>query len=163
MANLSLRHNGNMNITSASIGSGGTLNVQYGQNTTGNITGWTHNQSDPLVCGETYTITLLPQFSGTVLTENFVVSGVDEAGVPRSDTSVLRQGFDSNLLHYDVDPRNNPTRMQINSSSVTETYLEVNATVVGYNHNLGTVGFNLYHRSSDGYLRSNFIKFNVVN
>jgi uncharacterized protein YjdB len=161
MANLSLRHNGNMNITSASIGSGGTLNVQYGQNTTGNITGWTHNQSDPLVCGETYTITLLPQFSGTVLSENFVVSGVDEAGVPRSDTSVLRQGFDSNLLHYDVDPRNNLNRIQINSSSATETYLEVNATVVG--HSSDTVGFWIYHYlPGEPQSKSNFVRFNVV-
>lgn len=163
MANLSLKHNGNMDITSASIGSGGTLNVQYGQNTTGNITGWTHNQSDPLVCGETYTITLLPQFSGTVLSENFVVSGVDEAGVPRSDTSVLRQGFDSNLLHYNPNPRNNPSRMVINSSSATETYLEVNATVVGHSSSSNTVGFYIWHYlPGDPQSKSNFVRFNVV-
>ena len=163
MANLSLKHNGNMDITSASIGSGGTLNVQYGQNTTGNITGWTHNQSDPLVCGETYTITLLPQFSGTVLTENFVVSGVDEAGIPRSDTSVLRQGFDSNLLHYNPNPRNNLNRIQINSSSATETYLEVNATVVGHSSSSNTVGFWIYHYlPGDPQSKGNFVRFDVV-
>ena len=159
MPNLNLTHSGNMSITSAEITSAGTLNVQYGQNTTGNITGWTHNQSAPLVCGETYTITLIPQFSGTVLTENFVVSGDDIAGVQRSDTSILRQRFDSNLLHYDVDPRSNPTTIQINSSSVTETYLEVNATVLG--HSSDTVGFYIDH-SNDGAVESNFVRFDVV-
>lgn len=163
MPNLNLTHSGNMSITSAEITSAGTLNVQYGQNTTGNITGWTHNQSTPLVCGETYTITLIPQFSGTVLTENFVVSGVDEAGVPRSDTSVLRQGFDSNLLHYNPNPRNNPSRMVINSSSATETYLEVNATVVGHSSSSNTVGFYIYHYlPGDPQSKSNFVRFDVV-
>lgn len=101
MPNLNLTHSGNMNITSASIGSGGTLNVQYGPNNTGYVTGYTvYPELTELVCGQTYDLTFYPSFSGTVLTETFTVSGVDESGVRRSDSSVLRQGFDSDFLHY---------------------------------------------------------------
>lgn len=100
MPNLSLTHNGNMNITSAEITSAGTLNVAYTKNETGGVAGWTFNTTDDeFYCGNTYTITAVPQISGTVQAENFVVSGFDIAGVKRSDTSVLRQGYDSQLDH----------------------------------------------------------------
>lgn len=101
MPNLNLTHSGNMNITSASIGSGGTLNVQYEQNNTGYVTGYTVTpELTEVVCGQTYDLTFYPKFSGTVLTETFTVSGVDESGVRRSDSSVLRQGFDTDYRHY---------------------------------------------------------------
>ena len=160
MPNLNLSHSGNMNITSASLGSGGTLNVQYEPNLTGAITGWTHNQTDPLVCGETYTILLYPQFSGTVLTENFTVSGVDIAGVSRSDTSVLRQGFNKNLRGYITNVRSTNVRMDIHSWSVTESYIEVNATVVGYNSGYRT-NLAIYWVDSDDTNHSVTVFFDV--
>ena len=101
MPNLNLTHSGNMNITSASIGAGGVLNVSYEPNNTGYVTGWTVTpELTEVVCGQTYDLTFYPQFSGTVLTETFTVSGVDESGVRRSDSATLRQEYDTNLMHY---------------------------------------------------------------
>lgn len=101
MPNLNLTHSGNMNITSASINANGELDVQYGPNNTGAITGWTVTpELDEVVSGSTYDITFYPNMSGTVLTETFTVSGVDEAGVQRSDTGVLRQGYDGDYRNY---------------------------------------------------------------
>jgi uncharacterized protein YjdB len=122
-----------MNITSASIGSGGTLNVQYEPNTTGAITGWTitpESGRNDWESREIITIRFTPQFSGTVLTETFTVSGVDDAGIQRSDSSVLRQGFDTNLQHY-IDGRFGWSGMIVNSSAFTENYIEFNATLYG--------------------------------
>lgn len=133
MPNLNLTHSGNMNITSASIGSGGTLNVQYEPNTTGAITGWTitpESGRNDWESRENITIRFTPQFSGTVLTETFTVSGVDEAGIQRSDSSVLRQGFDTNLQHY-INGRKGHTGMLVNSSAFTENYIEFNVTLYG--------------------------------
>ena len=125
MPSLNLIHSGNMNITSANLSSAGTLDVRYEPNNTGAVTGFTFSppEGSEFVCGETYTITAVPKFSGNVLTETFVVSGVDVAGVPRSDNSVLRQGFDSNLTHYGLSLSS--LGATILDSSVTSTYLEV--------------------------------------
>ena len=114
-----------MNITSANLTSAGTLDVRYEPNNTGAVTGFTFSppEGSEFVCGETYTITAVPKFSGNVLTETFVVSGVDVAGVPRSDNSVLRQGFDSDLTHYGLSLSS--LGATILDSSVTSTYLEV--------------------------------------
>lgn len=133
MPNLNLTHNGNMNITSASLGSGGTLNVQYEPNLTGAITGWTitpESGRNDWESMENITIRFTPQFSGTVLTETFTVSGVDEAGIQRSDSSVLRQGFDTNLQHY-IDGRFGWSGMFMRSSAFTENYIEFNVTLYG--------------------------------
>ena len=100
MPNLNLTHSGNMNITSASFTSGGTLEVAYGKNETGAITGWSFNSDDEFESGQTYTVYCYPKTSGTVLSESFTVSGIDEEDVPRSDTSILRQGYDSDFRHY---------------------------------------------------------------
>ena len=137
MANLTLSHSGDMDITGAYI-SDDQVYASYGPNQTGAITGWTHNHPDPLVCGETYTITLFPQYSGTVFTENFTVSGYDNSGALRSDTSALRQGFNTDLRDYVYRIWSGNGQVLINSTSVTENYVEVNATVVGYNSNNST-------------------------
>ena len=100
MPNLNLTHSGNMNITSASITSGGTLEVAYGKNETGAITGWTFNSDDTFESGQTYTVYCYPKTSGIVQSESFIVSGIDNEGVPRSDTSILRQGYDSDFRNY---------------------------------------------------------------
>ena len=101
MPNLNLTHSGNMNITSAEITSAGTIGIQYTKNSTGSLTGWTVTpELDEVVCGQTYDIYVYPHLSGTVLSENFVVSGVDEAGVRRSDTGVLKQGYDGDYKNY---------------------------------------------------------------
>lgn len=137
MANLNLTHSGNMNITSASIGSGGTLNVEYEPNDTGKVTGWTITPDSGRTdweSGETITIRFTPQFSGTVLTETFTVSGVDESGVRRSDSSVLRQGFDTNLLHHIPSPMMSLVGVTVNSSAFTENYMEFNVTLQGYGY-----------------------------
>ena len=131
MANLNLTYSGNMNITSAQLTSAGTIDVQYEPNTTGRISGWSYTPTGNLVCGETYTFYLYPQFSGTVLTENFTISGVDEAGIPRSDTAVLRQGFDTDFRNYRLF-LSNFYYMNVNSTAATENYLEVNATITGW-------------------------------
>jgi len=129
MPNLNLTHSGNMNITSASLASAGTLNVQYGPNNTGAVTGFTFSppEGSEFVCGDTYTITAIPKFSGNVLTETFTVSGVDIAGVLRSDNSVLRQGIDSDLTHYELNLAS--VGATIISSSVTSTYLELEISI----------------------------------
>lgn len=136
MANLNLTHSGNMNITSASIGPGGTLDVQYEPNNSGYITGWTTNPEKGLAdydYDETLTVRFTPQFSGTVLSETFVVSGYDEAGVRRSDTSVLKQGFDTDVRHYLGTTGSLglffPAACVINSSAATANYIDVNITV----------------------------------
>lgn len=136
MANLNLTHSGNMNITSASIGPGGTLDVQYEPNDSGYITGWTTNPAKGLAdydYDETLTVRFTPQFSGTVLSETFVVSGYDEAGVRRSDTSVLKQGFDTDVRHYLQTTGSLglflPAGCVINSSAATANYIDVNITV----------------------------------
>ena len=136
MANLNLMHSGNMNITSASIGPGGTLDVQYEPNNSGYITGWTTNPAKGLAdydYDETLTVRFTPQFSGTVLSETFVVSGYDEAGVRRSDTSVLKQGFDTDVRHYlqTIGPLGLfiPGACVVNSSAATANYIDVNITV----------------------------------
>lgn len=124
MPNLNLTHSGNMNITSASI-EGNQLRVSYEPNNTGAVTGFTFAppQGTEFVCGETYTITATPRYSGTVLTETFVISGVDEAGVVRNDSSVLRQGYDTDLTHYELDLGS--VGATILSSSVTSDYVEL--------------------------------------
>lgn len=129
MPNLNLTHSGNMNITSASIGSGGTLNVQYEPNNTGAVTGFSFTpvEGSEFVCGDTYTITAIPKYSGTVLTETFTVKGTDIAGVPRSDSSVLRQGYDADLTHYNLDITS--VGATIISSSVTNSHLEINIRI----------------------------------
>ena len=128
MPNLSLTHNGNMNITSAEITSAGTLNVAYGQNNTGAVTGFSFTASDDeFLCGNTYTFTGTPLFSGTVLSETFVVSGFDNAGIKRSDTSVLRQSYDFDLLHQDISVE--VSGGTIVSSSITSSSLELEITI----------------------------------
>lgn len=124
MPNLTLTHSGNMNITNAYI-AGNSLKVDYNKNNTGAVIGFTFSPEigSEFVCGETYTITAVPKFSGTVLTENFLVSGVDIAGVRRTDTSTLRQGYDSNLEHYTFDLA--AVGATIISSSITSTYAQV--------------------------------------
>ena len=124
MPNLTLTHSGNMNITNAYI-AGNSLKVDYNKNNTGAVIGFTFTPEigSEFVCGETYTITAVPRFSGTVLTENFLVSGVDIAGVRRTDTSTLRQGYDSNLEHYTFDLA--AVGATIISSSITSTYAQV--------------------------------------
>ena len=124
MPNLTLTHSGNMNITNAYI-AGNSLKVDYNKNNTGAVIGFTFTPEigSEFVCGETYTITAVPKFSGTVLTENFLVSGVDIAGVRRTDTSTLRQGYDSNLEHYTFDLA--AVGATIISSSITSTYAQV--------------------------------------
>ena len=138
MPNLNLTHSGNMNITSASLGSGGTLNVKYAPNDTGAITGWTitpESGREDWSSGETITIRYVPQFSGTVLTETFTVSGVDEAGVERSDSSVLRQTYNTDLRLYfnNVSPAGIFTLYGVilNSSAMTSNYIEANVTLTG--------------------------------
>lgn len=123
-----------MNITSAQLTSAGTIDVQYGQNTTGRISGWSYTPTGNLVCGETYTFYFYPQFSGTVLTENFTISGVDEAGIPRSDTAVLRQGFDTDFRNYSLWS-SAFYGMNVNSTAATENYFEVNATITDWDSN----------------------------
>lgn len=127
-----------MNITSASLGSGGTLNVQYAPNDTGAITGWTitpESGREDWSSGETITIRYVPQFSGTVLTETFTVSGVDEAGVERSDSSVLRQTYNTDLrLYFDnASPAGifMLAGVILNSSAMTSNYIEANVTLTG--------------------------------
>lgn len=103
MPNLNLTHSGNMNITSASITSGGTLNVGYQANDTGYITGWTMTPAtgdNTYETGQTISVKFYPQYSGTVLSETFVVSGVDNAGVNRSDSSVITQDYNRDLSTY---------------------------------------------------------------
>ena len=103
MPNLNLTHSGNMNITSASITSGGTLNVGYQANDTGYITGWTITPASGdtnYETGQTISVKFYPQYSGTVLSETFVVSGVDNAGVNRSDSSVITQDYNKDLSAY---------------------------------------------------------------
>lgn len=137
MPNLNLTHSGNMNITSASITSAGTLDVQYEPNDTGIVGGWSFSPESyrtDYETGETLTVRCYPSFNGTVLTENFTVSGYDTAGVLRSDTSVLRQEFDSDLRHYlETDSGNLFTTVGcvINWTAATEGYLEVNITATG--------------------------------
>jgi len=130
MANLNLTHSGNMNINSASINSQGQIEVDYAPNTTGKITGWTTNPEgiygsyEP---GESLTVRFTPQFSGTVLTETFTVSGVDVAGVQRSDSATLRQDYNKDLRTYNVYVSD--AQRIVNSSSVTENYAEFNITM----------------------------------
>ena len=130
MANLNLTHSGNMNINSASINSQGQIEVDYAPNTTGKVTGWTTNPEgidgryEP---GESLTIRFTPQFSGTVLTETFTVSGVDIAGVQRSDSATLRQDYNKDLRTYNVYASDGQSI--VNSSSVTENYAEFNITM----------------------------------
>lgn len=130
MANLNLTHSGNMNINSASINSQGQIEVDYAPNTTGKVTGWTTNPEgidgryEP---GESLTIRFTPQFSGTVLTETFTVSGVDVAGVQRSDSATLRQDYNKDLRTYNVYASDGQSI--VNSSSVTENYAEFNITM----------------------------------
>ena len=154
MPNLNLTHSGNMNITSASLGPGGTLDVQYEPNNTGYITGWTTDPvsgRDDYETGETLTVRFYPQFSGTVLTENFTVSGYDQAGVLRSDTSVLRQGFDADVRHYLQGNLFRPIACVINSSAATENYIDVNITV-----NSGITNFVLILNGSNAYKRRGY-------
>lgn len=133
MPNLNLTHSGNMNITSAEITSAGTLNVQYEPNNTGGINRLTpvtpESGREDYESGETLNVRFIPTFYGTVLSETFVVSGVDEAGVNRSDSSVLRQGFDTDLRNYRISLFSH--YLTINSSSVTPSFLEVNVTLQG--------------------------------
>lgn len=130
MANLNLTHSGNMNINSASINSQGQIEVDYAPNTTGKVTGWTTNPEgidgtyEP---GESLTVRFTPQFSGTVLTETFTVSGVDVAGVQRSDSATLRQDYNKDLRTYDIYISD--YEGVVNSSSVTENYAEFNITM----------------------------------
>lgn len=130
MANLNLTHSGNMNINSASINSQGQIEVDYAPNTTGKVTGWTTNPEgvdgtyEP---GESLTVRFTPQFSGTVLTETFTVSGVDVAGVQRSDSATLRQDYNKDLRTYNIYVYER--ECTVNSSSVTENYVEFNITM----------------------------------
>lgn len=129
MPNLNLTHRGNMNITSVNLTSAGTLDVRYEPNNTGAVTGFsfTPQIGSEFVCGDTYTITAIPKFSGNVLTETFTVSGADIAGVLRSDNSVLRQGYDSDLTHYELNLAS--VGATIISSSVTNAYLELEISI----------------------------------
>lgn len=127
-----------MDITSASISSGGTLDVSYGLNATGKITGWTvtpDSGREDLESGDTITVRFTPQYSGTVLTETFTVSGVDLEGIGRSDTSVIKQNFDTNLQHYIPAPQTMLPGVILNSSASTENYFEFNVTLVGTDSN----------------------------
>ena len=138
MPNLTLSHSGDMDITSASISSGGTLDVSYGLNATGKITGWTVTPDSgrkDLESGDTITVRFTPQYSGTVLTETFTVSGVDLEGIGRSDTSVIKQNFDTNLQHYIPNPQTTLPGVILNSSASTENYFEFNVTLVGTDSN----------------------------
>lgn len=128
MPNLNLTYSGNMNITSASI-EGNQLKVSYEPNNTGAVSGFSFTPpvGSEFVCGETYTITATPKFRGTVLTENFTVSGVDMAGVQRSDTSTLKQPYDTNLTHYELNLAS--VGATIISSSVTSDYLELEISI----------------------------------
>ena len=103
MANLTLAHTGNMDIDDAYI-SNDRLYTSFGKNDTGAVTGFSFNpsQGSEFICGATYTINAYPRFSGTVLTETFVVSGTDTLGVRKSDSSVLMQNYDTDLTHYDI-------------------------------------------------------------
>lgn len=133
MANLNLTHSGNMNIISAALTSAGTIDVQYGPNNTGGITGWTVSPatgSTGYESGETLTVRFYPQFSGTVLSETFIVSGVDQAGVQRSDTAVLRQGFNTDWRNFFTgNPRFLTGNLTVNSYDIREDCFELNVTV----------------------------------
>ena len=132
MPNLNLTHSGNMSITSASIPTGGTLNVGYQANDTGYITGWTITPASGdtnYETGETISLKFYPQYSGTVLSETFVVSGVDNAGVNRSDSSVITQNYNRDLSTYISgavgDWYSLSTESEdLISTSITSSYLE---------------------------------------
>ncbi len=147
MANLTLSHSGNMDITSAYIADD-QLFATYAPNNSGKITGWTYDEPAEYVCGGTYTIVGHPLFSGTVYTESFTVSGVDILGNAKSDMSVLRQDFDRNLLHRTVQKvRPNPIDgVLINSTAMTENTFEVNFTITG---NTNSVFILMYYFSGE--------------
>lgn len=133
MPNLNLTHSGNMSITSASITTGGTLNVGYQANDTGYITGWTITPAPGdtnYETGQTISVKFYPQYSGTVLSETFVVSGVDNAGVNRSDSSVITQDYNRDLSTYFSGVSGywyymSTYNTDLVSTAVTEDYLEV--------------------------------------
>lgn len=134
MPNLRLEHSGNMNITSAEITSAGTLNVSYGPNNDVLVTGFSFTLPDTeFVCGGTYTITGTPIYSGTVLTENFVVSGVDVAGVNRSDTCTLNQKYNTDLydLIYKFESRVPVLDAEVTDIRLHITSVELDITITG--------------------------------
>ena len=123
-----------MDITDARITAGGVLSVSYGPNGTGEVTGWTctPGTSENLVQDETYTFRFTPQFSGTVLSESFTVSGVDFAGVRRYDTSVLRQDYGTDLRDYNPGIAVTKGSGTVIGSALTEGYMEITMTVDGW-------------------------------
>lgn len=144
MPNLRLEHSGNMSITSAEITSAGTLNVSYEPNNTGSVTGFTFTLPDTeFVCGGTYTITGTPIYNGTVLTENFVVSGTDAAGVNRSDTCTLNQKYDTNLitLRYKSETATSTYLAEITREDWHSKYVELDVAINGTDSFYITIGW----------------------
>ena len=144
MPNLRLEHSGNMSITSAEITSAGTLNVSYEPNNTGSVTGFTFTLPDTeFVCGGTYTITGTPIYNGTVLTENFVVSGTDAAGVKRSDTCALNQKYDTNLftLRYKSETATSTYLAEITREDWHSNYVELDVAINGTDSFYITIGW----------------------